>query len=78
MGGGDVKLLGMVGAFLGWKSVFLTLFFASLLGTVISLTLIASKKKTIEDYVPFGPYLGIGAIISLFYKGLTFMGFLIN
>jgi leader peptidase (prepilin peptidase)/N-methyltransferase len=78
MGGGDVKLLAMIGAFLGWKSVFLTLFFASLLGTIISLFLIVTKKKTVEDYVPFGPYLGIGAIISLFYKGLTFMGFLIN
>ncbi|HNS32738.1 MAG TPA: prepilin peptidase [bacterium] len=78
MGGGDVKLLAMIGAFLGWKSIFLTLFFASLLGTLISLSLIACKKKTIEDYVPFGPYLGLGAFISLFYKGMTFMGFFIN
>ena len=78
MGGGDVKLLAMIGAFLGWKSIFLTIFFASLLGTVISLSLIACKKKSIEDYVPFGPYLGLGALISLFYKGMTFMGFFIN
>ncbi len=78
MGGGDVKLLAMIGAFLGWKSVFMTVFFASLFGSIISLTLIALKKKTMEDYVPFGPYLGLGAVISMFYKGLLFLGFLIN
>ncbi len=78
MGGGDVKLLAMIGAFLGWKSVCITIFFASLLGTIISLSLIACRKKTMEDYVPFGPYLGLGALISLFYKGITFMGFFIN
>jgi len=78
MGGGDVKLLAMIGAFLGWKCVFMTIFFASLLGTIISLTLIALKKKTMEDYVPFGPYLGLGAVISMFYKYTLFLGFMIN
>ncbi|MCM8830529.1 MAG: prepilin peptidase [Candidatus Omnitrophica bacterium] len=78
MGGGDIKLLSMIGAFSGWKSVFITIFFASLLGTLISLTLIGLKKKKIDDYVPFGPYLGLGAIIAIFYKGLLFLGFFIN
>lgn len=78
MGGGDVKLLGMIGAFLGWKSVFLTLFFGSLFGTLISLILILMKKRKIDDYVPFGPYLTIGAVISIFFKGNNFLGFLIN
>ena len=78
MGGGDVKLLAMIGSFLGWKNVLLSLFFASLAGTLISLVLILLKKRSIEDYVPFGPYLGIGAIISMFLKGNLFLGFLIN
>lgn len=78
MGGGDVKLLAMIGSFLGWKNVLLSLFFASLVGTLISLILILFKKRSIEDYVPFGPYLGIGAIISMFLKGNLFLGFLIN
>ncbi len=78
MGGGDVKLLAMIGAFLGWKSVFMTIFFSSLFGSIISITLILLKKKTMEDYVPFGPYLGLGAVISMFYKGSLFIGFLIN
>lgn len=78
MGGGDIKLLAMIGAFLGWKSVLITIFFASLLGSLISVTLILIKKKTMEDYVPFGPYLGLGAAISMFYKGALFIGFFIN
>ncbi len=78
MGGGDVKLLAMIGSFLGWKCVFLTLFFGSLFGTIISLILIGLKKRKIEDYVPFGPYLGLGAVISLFFKGHDFLGFFIN
>ena len=78
MGGGDVKLLGMIGSFLGWKSVFLTLFFGSLFGTLISLILILLKRKKLDEYVPFGPYLAIGAIISIFIKKSYFLGFLIN
>jgi leader peptidase (prepilin peptidase) / N-methyltransferase len=78
MGGGDVKLLAMIGAFLGWKCVLLSLFFGSLLGTVVSLSLIVAGKKKIEEYVPFGPYLGLGAVIALFFKWHTFLGFFIN
>jgi len=77
MGGGDVKLLAMIGAFLGWRSVLVSMFFGSLLGTVVSLTLIGLKLKKMDDYVPFGPYLSAGAIIALFWKGYPFLGFLI-
>ncbi|MCM8818971.1 MAG: prepilin peptidase [Candidatus Omnitrophica bacterium] len=78
MGGGDVKLLAMIGAFLGWKPILLTLFFASVIGVLISLILIMMKKKKVDDYIPFGPYLAIGAIISIFLKGYYFSGFLIE
>ncbi|MGC8805441.1 MAG: prepilin peptidase [Candidatus Ratteibacteria bacterium] len=73
MGGGDLKLLAAIGAFLGWKGVFLSIFFGSILGTVISVALIYSKKKKWDDYVPFGPYLAIGAIIAMVYKGSYFL-----
>lgn len=78
MGGGDIKLLAMIGSFLGWKSIFLSLFFASIFGTLISLILILLKKIKMEDYVPFGPYLGLGAVITIFLKNTYFLGFLIN
>jgi len=73
MGGGDLKLLAAIGAFLGWKGVFLSIFFGSILGTIISLMLIYSKKKKWDDYVPFGPYLAIGAIVAMLYKGSYFL-----
>ncbi|MCM8770063.1 MAG: prepilin peptidase [Candidatus Omnitrophica bacterium] len=77
MGGGDVKLLAMIGAYLGWKSVLITIFFAALLGSIISLVLIAMKLKKMDDYIPFGPYLALGAVLALAWKGSTFYGFYI-
>jgi len=77
MGGGDVKLLAMIGAFLGWRPVLLAIFFGSIIGSVVSLALIGLKIKKRTDYIPFGPYLSLGAVISLFYKGSTFLGYYI-
>jgi leader peptidase (prepilin peptidase) / N-methyltransferase len=75
MGLGDVKLLAMIGAFLGWKSVLVAIFFGSLIGSVISLLLIFIGLKKRTDYIPFGPYLSLGAVIALFYKGSVFLGY---
>lgn len=73
MGGGDLKLLAAIGSFLGWKGVFVSIFFGSITGTLISLALIYTKKKKWDDYVPFGPYLAIGAIITILLKGNYFL-----
>ena len=75
MGGGDIKLLAMIGAFLGWKSVLVSIFFGSLIGAVISILLIFIGLKKRTDYIPFGPYLSLGAVIALFYKGSVFLGY---
>ena len=58
MGGGDIKMLAMIGAFLGWKGVLLSLFLGAALGTVIFLPL---KLAGREKLVPFGIFLAIGA-----------------
>jgi leader peptidase (prepilin peptidase)/N-methyltransferase len=58
MGGGDIKMLAMIGAFLGWQGVLLTLFLGAALGTVIFLPL---KLAGREKLVPFGIFLAIGA-----------------
>jgi leader peptidase (prepilin peptidase)/N-methyltransferase len=58
MGGGDIKMMAMVGAFLGWQGVLLTLFLGALLGTLIFLPL---KLAGRERLVPFGIFLAIGA-----------------
>ena len=67
MGGGDIKLIAMVGSFLGWKNVLLTIFLGSLFGSIVGIVLIILKKKNRKDMVPFGPFLSLGAIISIFY-----------
>ncbi len=67
MGGGDIKLLSGIGAFIGIKGVFFTLLFASLLGSVIGILLITVKRKDMSDKLPFGPYLSLAGICYLFF-----------
>jgi leader peptidase (prepilin peptidase)/N-methyltransferase len=67
MGGGDVKLLAMIGAFLGWPSIPVTIFFASLGGSVIGLTLMLSKGVGGKHALPFAPFLCIGALLHLLF-----------
>ena len=67
MGGGDVKLMGMVGSFLGWKGAFLTIMLAAVAGSVIGITLILLKKHQADKVIPFGPFLAVGALVNLFY-----------
>jgi len=67
MGGGDIKMMAMVGGVLGWKGVILTTFAGSLLGSVVGISLIMLKGKEWGSKIPFGPYLAVGALISLFF-----------
>jgi leader peptidase (prepilin peptidase)/N-methyltransferase len=66
MGGGDIKLLGMIGAFIGWKGVLFTIFVASLTGTLAGMALIVRRREGMKLAVPFGPFLAAGAIAYLF------------
>jgi leader peptidase (prepilin peptidase)/N-methyltransferase len=66
MGLGDVKLMLFVGAFLGWQLTFLTIFMASLLGSIVGISLIAFAGRTSKEQIPFGVFLGPAAIIALF------------
>jgi leader peptidase (prepilin peptidase)/N-methyltransferase len=61
LGMGDVKMLAMVGAFLGWPLTLLTLMLASLSGTVIGLGLIVTKRGGMKDALPFGTFIALGA-----------------
>lgn len=67
MGGGDIKLLAMIGAFIGWKGVLFTIFAASAAGTAAGLFLIAVRGGTMKLAVPFGPFLSLGAMTYLFF-----------
>jgi leader peptidase (prepilin peptidase)/N-methyltransferase len=66
MGGGDIKLLAMIGAFIGWKGVLFTIFVASLTGTLAGMALIVRRQEGMKLAVPFGPFLAAGAIGYLF------------
>lgn len=67
MGGGDIKLMAMVGAFFGWKPALLTIMIGSLTGSVIGIALIASCVLKRDEYIPFGPFLVFGALLSMFF-----------
>jgi len=66
MGGGDIKLLGMIGAFCGWKGVVFSLVSGSVLGTVVGIPLMILKGKDSKYAIPFGPFLSLGAIVYTF------------
>lgn len=67
MGGGDVKLAAMIGAFLGWRYIIISLFLGFFLGALAGIILILSKIKSREDVVPFGPFIVLGSLITLFW-----------
>lgn len=66
MGLGDVKMLGMIGAFLGPWGVLLTLLLASLAGSLVGLTLILLRRGSLQMRLPFGVFLALGAIAAVF------------
>ncbi len=65
MGGGDIKLLAMIGAFLGWQAVLPVIFLSSLIGSLIGVPLMLIKKADGRLAIPFGPFLALGAVIYL-------------
>jgi leader peptidase (prepilin peptidase)/N-methyltransferase len=67
MGGGDIKLLAMIGAVVGWKGVLFTIFVASAVGTLSGLAVMIRRRKNMKLAIPFGPFLAIGAIAYLFF-----------
>ena len=66
MGGGDIKLLGMIGAFLGWQSVPFTMLLSSLSGSAVGLSLMWWTGSDTKYAIPFGPFLALGAVAYIF------------
>jgi len=64
MGGGDVKMLAMIGAFLGWKLVLVTLVLSSVAGSVIGLLVIVSRKGGMKHALPYGTFLALGSLVA--------------
>lgn len=66
MGFGDVKLMGALGLFFGWMNIIMVAVMAFLLAAVISIIILVSRKKKADEYIPFGPFIVISAIIAIF------------
>lgn len=75
MGGGDIKLLGMIGAFLGWQSLLFVVFFSSLTGAIVGIACIIRQKSGTATRIPFGPFLSIAALMFLFFQEQIFYFF---
>jgi leader peptidase (prepilin peptidase)/N-methyltransferase len=64
LGMGDVKMLAMIGAFLGWKLTIVTLMMASVAGSIIGVLLIISRRGDMKYALPFGTFLALGAVVA--------------
>jgi leader peptidase (prepilin peptidase)/N-methyltransferase len=67
MGGGDIKLLAMIGSFLGWEPTLLTIMVGAVAGSVVGIGLIALRVMRRDQYLPFGPFLALGALVAMFF-----------
>ncbi|MDT8317823.1 MAG: A24 family peptidase [bacterium] len=76
MGGGDIKLLAMLGAFLGWEGVLFTIMASSLLGTVIGGGAMLVSGKGRRFAIPFGPFLSLGAVLYILWGDILIRWYL--
>jgi leader peptidase (prepilin peptidase)/N-methyltransferase len=67
MGFGDVKMVGLIGLIIGWPQIFVAILIGILLGGLVAIFLLFLKIKGRKQTIPFGPFLAIGAIVTLLY-----------
>ncbi|MET3193830.1 A24 family peptidase [Bacillus sp. OAE603] len=67
MGGGDIKLFGVLGFALGWKLILITFMIACFTGTIFGLILMKAGRVQKRNPIPFGPFIGLGGLVSYFY-----------
>ena len=78
MGLGDVKLMGALGLYFGLTNIIIVSLVSFLVCAVISIILLATKIKKTDEYIPFGPFIVVGAFISIFVPSASLIGILMN
>lgn len=68
MGGGDIKFLAMIGAFLGWRALPFVIFASALLGSVIGIGAMIKQKKGGKTVIPYGPFLAVASFAYIFFS----------
>ena len=67
LGGGDIKLIAMLGAFFGWRAAIFILFMSSVLGSIVGAVLVLVLRKDMKYAIPFGPFLSLAGLVYLFF-----------
>jgi len=71
LGGGDIKMMFVLGTFLGAKGVLYALFLAFVIASIVSILLLLFRIKKRKDYIPFGPFLALGSFIAFHFFNIT-------
>ena len=77
IGGGDIRLGALIGLLLGWQLGLVAMIAAYILGSLVSISLLATKKATRKTSIPFGPFLVAGTVIAIFH-GQAILGWFMN
>jgi leader peptidase (prepilin peptidase)/N-methyltransferase len=78
MGLGDVKLMGALGLYFGLANIIIISLVSFLVGAILSIFLLVTKIKKTDEYIPFGPFIVIGAFISIFVPYSSLVTVLLN
>ncbi len=65
MGGGDIKLMGVIGLFMGLSNIIQVFVLSFFIGSIISIILLIARRKNGEDYIPFGPFIVLASYITM-------------
>ncbi|WP_268760480.1 prepilin peptidase [Gottschalkia purinilytica] len=67
IGGGDIKLIGVLGLYFSWEKIIVITILSFIVGGICSIVLLIFKIKEVKDFIPFGPFISLATLITVFY-----------